>query len=335
MYFITGLYAIHASAAALNNSRGEDNVAQVKTIKSDRREYPYVSAQAVRYWLRGTLAALDPQIPLAPVMRGKGKKQQAFTEGNPLRYWDDDLFGYMRAERADSGEDKEKKGGDATVTRIAPLRTSTLISAAPVEVVRDFGVMARAEGYSVVFEHEFYRAPLVGQFSIDLSAVGTFTYRDKAGYRNLDKALIEEAQRMGLEHLPERSAYRLPAAERQARVAAVLRAFGRLQGGAKQALHYTDTTPAFVCAAVLRGGNNPFAYLLAPQQEPALHAAAFDEALQVFAEDFASPVYVGLRQGFMDSAYDVFRARGLEPMHPRTAFEALAHDVTLHSEWFA
>lgn len=329
MHFITGLYAIHASAAALNNSAGEDNVGRVKTIKSGRLEYPYVSAQAVRYWLRATLASLDGDIPLSPVLRGKGAKQQAFTEGNPLRYWDDDLFGYMRAER---GEEREK--GDA-LTRIAPLRTSTLVSAAPAETVTDFGVMARAEGYSVVFEHEFYRAVLVGQFSLDLSAVGTFTYRDKAGYRNLDKALIDKAKLMGLEHLPERGAYRLPLPERQTRVAALLRALGRLQGGAKQSLHYTDTTPAFVCMAVLRGGNNPFAYLLQSQPEPTLHAAAFDEALQVYAEDFASPVvYLGLRQGFMDSAYELFRARGLEPMHPRVAFDTLAQDVQAHPEWF-
>ncbi len=328
MHFITGLYAIHASAAALNNSQGEDNVGRVKAIKSGRLEYPYVSAQAVRYWLRATLASLDDGIPLSPVLRGKGAKQQAFTEGNPLRYWDDDLFGYMRAER---GEEKEK--GDA-LTRIAPLRTSTLVSAAPAETVTDFGVMARAEGHSVVFAHEFYRAALVGQFSLDLSAVGTFTYRDKAGYRNLGKALIDEAKLMGLEHLPERSAYRLPLPERQTRVAALLRALGRLQGGAKQSLHYTDTTPAFVCMAVLRGGNNPFAYLLQSQPEPTLHAAAFDEALQVYAEDFASPVYLGLRQGFMDGAYELFRARGFEPMHPRVAFDTLAQDVQAHPEWF-
>ncbi len=326
MYFITGLYAIHASAAALNNSRGEDNVGRVKAIPSGRYEYPYVSAQAARYWLRATLAALEPDVPLAPVLRGKGKKQQAFTAGNPLRYWDDDLFGYMRAE---SGEDSD------TLTRIAPLRTSTLVSAAPVEVVRDFGVMARAEGNSVLFEHEFYRAALVGQFSLDLDAVGTFTYRDKAGYHNLSAALIAEAQAMGLEHLPERAAYRLPLETRQARVAAVLRALGRLQGGAKQSLHYTDTTPAFVCAAVLRGGNNPFAYLLDSQPEPTLHTAAFDEALHVHGEDFESPLYLGLRKGFMDSAFELFQARGFEPMHPRIALDALAQDVQQRPEWFA
>jgi CRISPR-associated protein Cst2 len=329
MYFITGVYAIHASAAALNNSRGENNVGRVKAIPSGRYEYPYVSAQAVRYWLRATLAELAPDVPLSPVLHGKSGRQQAFTEGNPLRYWDDDLFGYMRAER---GEDKEK--GDA-LTRIAPLRTSTLVSAAPTEIVSDFGVMARAEGHSIMFEHEFYRAVLVGQFSIDLSAVGTFTYRDKAGYRNLGKALIAEAEARGLEHLPDISAYRLPLAERQQRVAVILQALGRLHGGAKQALHYTDTTPAFVCAAVLRGGNNPFAYLIDSQPQPALHVAALDEALQVYADDFQSPLYLGLRQGFMDSAYPVFEARALPVMHPRAALDQLALDVEAHGEWFA
>lgn len=328
MNFITGMYAIHAPAAALNNSRGEDNIGRVKAIRVGRHEYPYVSAQAVRYWTRTTLTQMDHGIPLSPVQRGKTAKQQAFTEGNPLRYWDDDLFGYMRAEK-----NEDKKG--SALTRIAPFRTSTLVSAAPAEIVSDFGVMARAEGNSVVFEHEFYHAVLVGQFSIDLDAVGTFTYRDKAGYRNLDKSLVDEASTLGLEHLPEREAYRLPIADRQARVATLLRAFGRLGGGAKQTLHYTDVTPSFVCMAVLRGGNNPFAYLLNARPEPTLHEAAFDEALTVHADDFVSPLYIGLRQGFMDSAYSVLGARQCDPVHPRTAFDLLAADVETNPAWFA
>jgi len=328
MNFITGMYVIDASAAALNNARGEDNVGRVKAIRQGRKEYPYVSAQAVRYWLRATLGQLSPDIPLSPVLRGKTAKQQAFTEGNPLRYWDDDLFGYMRAQKGDNGSSD-------TLTRIAPFRTSTLVSAAPVEIVSDFGVMARAEGSSVVFEHEFYRAPLVGMFSIDLDAVGTFTYRDKAGFRNLGALTKEEAKAEGLEHLPDREAYRLPVDERQRRVATLLQAFAHLNGGAKQSLHYTDTTPAFACIAVMSGGSNPFAYLIDARPEPALHLDALDEAMHVYAGDLLAPLYVGLRQGFMDSAYEPLRARHLEPMHPRYTFAALAEDVLNRPEWFA
>jgi CRISPR-associated protein Cst2 len=298
---------------------GEETKAVTKVIRVGGREYPYVSAQAVRFWLRETAQRLNPDWQAAPIMRGSGKKQQAYSAGDPITYWDDDLFGYMRAEKS------------GTLTRIAPFRTSTLVASAPVEIVDDFGVMARMEGNPVLHEHEFYRATLVGGFSVDLGALGTFTTRDRSGYRNLDDAGVARAQALNLEPLPERSAYRLPHAERLRRLAALMRAFVRLEGGAKQTLHYTDVSPAFLCMAVLRGGSNPFLHLLAPNGT--LNSAALDEAVRVYKEDYQSRIYIGLRQGFMDSAFEVLNAFGFAPLHPREAVEALIADLEAHPEW--
>jgi len=320
MNFLTGLYAIHAPASALNNGEGEDITSVVKSIKVQQHQYPYVSAQAVRYWLRETLREYAPDWKHSPIYRGKGK-QQAYTAGDPITYWDDDLFGYMRAEKSGS------------FTRIAPFRTGTLVAAAPVEITDDFGVMARMTGDPVLHGHEFYRATLVGTFSIDLSAVGTFSYRDRSGYRNLSGEQREQAEAMGLEHLADQESYRLPFDARVARIASLLRAFARLEGGAKQTLHHTDVAPAFVCMAVLRGGNNPFAHLITPTPSPSLHPGALDEALSVYRDDFASDVYVGLRQGFMDSAYDPLTKRGIEVTHPRQAINAVVHALWNHPEW--
>lgn len=325
MNFLTGIYAIHAPASALNNGQGEEIKAVTKAIRVGGREYPYVSAQAVRYWLRETLLRQNPDWKAAPILRGKGKKQQAYSAGDPISYWDDDLFGYMRAEKKG---DSDETG---TVTRIAPFRTSTLVAAAPVEIVDDFGVMARMEGSPVLHEHEFYRATLVGGFSVDLGAVGTFTALDRSGYRNLSKEGVKQAEALQLEALPERAAYRLPYPERFKRLATLLRAFARLEGGAKQTLHYTDVSPAFMCMAVLRGGNNPFLHLLTPNGT--LNTAALTEAIQVYRGDYQSGIYVGLRQGFMDSAFEALNAFGFAPLHPREAVEALIADMAAHPEW--
>jgi CRISPR-associated protein Cst2 len=321
MNFLTGIYAIHAPASALNNGMGEETKAVTKKIRVGAREYPYVSAQAVRYWLRTTLERYYPEWRAAPIMRGSGSKQQAYTEGDPITYWDDDIFGYMRAEK------------ENTLTRVAPFRTSTLVAAAPAEIVDDFGVMARMESNPVLHEHEFYRATLVGGFSVDLGALGTFTALDRSGYRNLSKEGVKRAQALNLEAISERAAYRLLYPERFQRLATLLRAFARLEGGAKQTLHYTDVSPAFVCMAVLRGGNNPFLHLLAPNGT--LNTAALTEAIQVYREDYQSGIYVGLRQGFMDSAFEPLNAFDLTPMHPREAVEAFIADLETHPEWLA
>jgi len=318
--FLTGIYAIQAPASALNNGEGEDIKANVKSIRVGPQEYPYVSAQAVRYWLRETLRQYDPAWKASPIYRGKGK-QQAYTVGDPLEYWDDDLMGYMRAEKGQS------------LTRVAPFRTSTLVAAAPVEITDDFGVMSRMNGDPVLHGHEFYRATLVGSFSIDLSAAGTFSYQDRSGYRNLSDELRAHAEQVGLEHLRDQEAYRMPIEARIRRIQSLLRAFGCLEGGAKQTLHHTDVSPAFVCMAVLRGGNNPFLNLVSPTFVPSLHTAVLDEAFSVFRDEFQSRPFIGLRQGFMDSAYPVLAERGLEVVHPRQSFEHLCLALETHPEW--
>ena len=329
MAFITGLYAIHAPASALNNSRGENNIGQVKAVRIRNQEYPYASAQAWRFWLRETLHNTVPDWNASPIYRGKGKRQQSFTEGDPLRYWDDDLFGYMRAERADD----EAKGG--ALTRIAPFRTGTLMSVAPVELTSDFGVMARDDGNPVLHEHEFYRTTLAGGFSIDLRMAGTFTLRDRSGYRNLTADQVRQARSLGLEEVPELDALRLPLEERQRRVAALLHSLGRMSGGAKQTLHYTDVSAAFTAMSVLRGGNNPFLFLLSPAAAPEIHLGALDEALMVHAEDMLSPLYLGMRQGFADASRPALELRGLSVLHPRQTFDQLAEALWQHPEWFA
>jgi CRISPR-associated protein Cst2 len=322
MSFITGYFAIHAPASALNNGKGEDNVGQVKAIRSGRREYPYATAQAFRFWLRDTIAQFVPEWQASPITRsGAGARQQSFTQGDPIRYWDDDLFGYMRAEK------------EGTLTRVSPFRVATLVSVAPVDIVQDFGVMARGEGFPVLHEHEFYRATLGGAFSLDLRMVGTFTSQSRTGYLNLSKQQRENAKALGLEEVQigDHVALRLPMEERLRRVQALLYALGRLTGGAKQTLHYTDVSPVFVMMAVLRGGNNPFNFLLAPTPEPSLHAGALDEALTIYVDEYLSPVYVGMRQGFADSSRELLEARGLTVLHPRQAFDQLIADLQL--EW--
>lgn len=324
MAFVTGIYLIDAPASALNMGEGEETTATVKAIRVGAYQYPYVSAQSFRYWLRRTLEAGNGEWVNAPIhTAGKGQRQQAYTEGDPITYWDDDLFGYMRAVK------------DGTRTRLSPFRTSTLVSIAPVEIVRDFGVMARHEGDPVLHGHEFYATVLKGLFSLNLSAAGTFSYVDRSGHLNLDEALQEEAQRQGLEHLEERRCYRLPYEERVRRVQALLRALGRLQGGARQTLHYTDVAPAFVMAAVTVGGNHIFNRVITAQHgRPVLHEGALVEAFNSLRGDILSSVHVGIAQGFMDDAAETLARYGLTVRHPREALDALADEVAQNPAWW-
>lgn len=342
MAFVTGLLLLDAPASALNNQGnipGEryDNSTGVKLIRTREGYYPYVSAQAFKYWLRTTLER-DAAWQSAPIYR---EEKIAYTDANPVRYWDDDLFGYMRAPskrqsaRAKRESDESRAGETETtdtVTRAAPFRASTLVSIAPVTPTSDFGVMSRHEGDPVPHEHQFYRATLKGLFSLDLKSAGTFWYKNKTGFRNLDEIRKKEAAELGLLHLEQEKAYRLPFEERVKRVTTLFDGMANLDGGAKQTLHYTDVTPPLLIFAVTRGGNHIFSYVVGANKRglPELKTEALAEALEIYKEEILSDVYVGWVRGYLDEERERLQSfiktqavSGVSICHPREAFAGL------------
>jgi CRISPR-associated protein Cst2 len=343
MAFVTGLFLIDAPASALNNlgsipGARTDNTVGVKMIRAKDGAYPYVSAQSFRYWLRESVSGINGW-RAAPIYR---EEKVAYTDANPIAYWDDDVFGYMRAPSGKTSA-KEKRAADTsranetpttdTITRVSPFRVSTLVSVAPVNITEDFGVMSRHEGDPVPHEHQFYRATLKGLFSLDLYACGTFSYRNKTGFRNLDEVRVEQAKQVaGVAHLEASKEYRLPEAERIQRITALFEGLAQLEGGAKQTLHYTDVAPAFVVLAVTKGGNHIFGHVVGATAKglPELKLAALQEALTVFDREILSEVYVGWVQGYLDDERAKLEAfarteagKRIRISHPREAYAAL------------
>lgn len=310
MAFVTGLLVIDAPASALNNAGADqrattDNTVVVKKIRTPEGTRPYVSAQAFRYWLRNTLEHNFEQWVAAPVFR---EDKIAYTDANPIENWDDDLFGYMRAP---SKKGDRSKNVNATpleknreITRVSPFRVSTLVSISPTSIINDFGTMSRHDGDSVPHEHEFYRAHLQGLFSLDLTSVGTFYDTEKVGYKNLDSNRRKAAQESNCQEVIVRKqkAWRLPFKERSERAATLIEGIAQLDGGAKQALHYTDVAPSVVFVAITRNGNHPFYRVFRSSNiyQTELHLEALKEILQVYQEDFLSDIYIGWAKGFLD-----------------------------------
>ena len=244
------------------------------------------------------------------------------------------------ADEARAGETETK---DA-VTRVAPFRVSTLVSIAPVTPTSDWGVMARHEGDPVPYEHQFYRATLKGLFSLDLRACGTFWYRNKTGFRNLDDVRVEEAQKAGLVQVDGQKAYRLPLEERVRRITTLFEGMALLDGGAKQTLHYTDVSPVIVVLAVTKGGNHIFGHVVGANARglPELKIDALREALTVFKNEILSDVYAGWVRGYLDEERAKLEDFAKKPAdgrvkisHPREAFQALITDLKdpTHASW--
>jgi len=356
MSFITGLMLFDCPASALNMSdqspeeagRGEMATA-VKFIRSKQGRFPYVSAQAFRYWLRLTLEN-TPELEWksAPIFR---EQKVAYTDANPIRYYDDDLFGYMRAasKRAEAvekrKEDKTRENEtltNAEITRVSPFKVSTLVAISPVSITYDFGTMSRQEGDPVPHGHQFYQAVLKALVSLDLRSVGTFSYKDRTGYRNLDDNRREEAQKQKLEELPNEKSFRLPKEERIKRISTLLQGLAILYGGAKQSVHYTDVTPKVFVGMITKGGNNPLQYTLNADEKglPVINGNAIEEMFKVWADQILSKLYIGWVQGFFDNERkkikDLLEKEQKDKYvigHPREIFKILTEDIVKNPAW--
>jgi hypothetical protein len=103
---------VHGEAVRFNRGQSRGDDFDFKYMRGrDGREYPYVSSQCYKKYWRESLPG-----PFSPIIREKdagGKeKNQAYTSGNPIKYLDDDLFGYMIAGATEGGD--ETADTDAT-----------------------------------------------------------------------------------------------------------------------------------------------------------------------------------------------------------------------------
>ncbi len=297
---LIGLTLIDAPHSALNNagiepSLAQENIVVVKKLQKGRNTYPYVSGQAWRNWWRTTLEQEFEDWNNSPIER---ETKIAFTAADPVKYDDDDVFGYMRAQSQMQG----KKKVNVTVTRLSPLKCSPLISIAPQTPTNDWGVMARQEGNPVPYEHQFYACVLQGIFSLDLNAVGTFSDINRTGYRNIADSYVPTIEKAGGTQENENSPWILPKDIRTRRCQQTLQTLPLLSGGAKLTSHLTDVTPKLIILSILDGGNHPFMNLIVEEDGTGkLSLPALRQVMEDYADRFLEPIYIGRRTGFMDN----------------------------------
>lgn len=307
-----GLILIDVDAAALNNAGKNDksnfdNAVKTKTIFKNGNSYVYVSGQAWRNWWRMSLQK-NQEWSLSPVTR---EDKIAFTNADPIKYPDDDIFGYMRAATEIVKDDKGKeKKENVTVTRVSPLKNSVLVSASAVRPVENWSSMARQEGDSVPYAKQEYSAVMKGMFCLDLDMVGTFSNYNKTGFKNLSAKLKDEA--LSVEgtteiddpYVAKEKLIRLPLATRIQRATDTIKALKNISGGAMQTNNMADVTPKFIILATTKTGNHPFSHVVkstGDRDETAeLNIKGLKEIIEDYKEDFEGKIFIGRRSGFFD-----------------------------------
>lgn len=158
--------------ANLNSNGTEGVITVLKKFRDpiEKKEFVRVSGQSVKYHLKEMLNRIEENgkkkyegyVTEEVVGKGRDANQVLSSPGDPEKYIADDLFGYMKT-------DTNKK-------RIAPVRTSGMVSLFPYEEDRDFGVRYDESGAEKhnIFETEFSANIMRSNFFIEVDRIGVF-----------------------------------------------------------------------------------------------------------------------------------------------------------------
>lgn len=319
-----GFILLDVDVVALNNagkntSSNFDNAVSTKKVFKNGRSYTYVSGQAWRYWWRDALQK-NHDWELSPITRDN---KIAFTAADPIKYADDDIFGYMKAAKdvvvdEDGKPVLDKKGKEqtenVTVTRVSPLKNSVIVSVGSTRTAENWSSMARHEGDSVPYVKEEYSAIMKGMFSLDLEQAGTFSNYNKTGFKNLTEKLKEEALSNGALEVEDnyvkdskgnaQKLIRLSPETRIKRIADTLQALKTISGGAMQTNNMSDVTPKFIVLATTTTGNHPFSHVASSEginsDKVYLNIEGIKEVLKDYKSQIEGNVFIGRRSGFLD-----------------------------------
>lgn len=331
---IVGTFLIQAEGAFLNGAgiaKGEyGNTTVPKSFSDPNGKVPYVSSQAWKRWLRNTFQEENPDLPHAELKQigtsAKGTTNKIGTEMDPVRFPEDDIFGYMRtregqgktteedeAEGQDSEAEDDQKGKKKTksVMRPAPFAASILKS------LRKSGwqgldkaYVHLQEGTPQPYNTEFYNTQLQGIFGLNYSRLGVF--RNEGDRIEIDEKYVEKYLKDGTIEITKKTQsgtwYEIKNNPRKNRATVTLKSLVMMRGGAKQAQFATDVTPKAIILAGLNCGNLIFNELFKDSKEgPILKLKTLEEIIKDYGNRLATKVFIGVRDGYLskDNEQDI------------------------------
>ena len=336
---ITGTFLIQAEGAFLNGAgldTGEDRNAVIPKTYWDydkngaRIRVPYVSAQAWRRWLRMTFQEENPNEPGTELkaldQSAKGTTNKIGTEMNPVKFAEDDIFGYMRAakgqgkektvsdeamseddmlfemEQADeTKETKTKTEKTRAVMRPSPFGSSILKSIRKVATISDDeGFVHLKEGSPLPYKTKFYNTQLQAIFGLNYARLGVF--RNDGDRIELDETFVKQYAADGtiIQKENETGVYEIADNKRRERATMILKSLAVLRGGAKQAQFGTDVSPKAIVTAGLNCGNLIFNDIFEEKEnQPVIKLETLKDIINDYRNRLTTPVFIGIRKGYL------------------------------------
>lgn len=291
-------FVFKTSVGSINSSFTEDNISVVKKVTlPNGSELPYISGQAMRRYIRDKWEELGKQkgtewIKLSPVTQQKTAVGRAASSAcDPVKYIDDDLFGFMLAGKGGTEEvttesetaKEEKRKGGGIKKRTSPIRVSPAVAFFPFQDDRDLGVRITEEGKTnpekmmPPFETEVYYNYFRCNILVELDRIGVFKDDYYGG-----KKVLEDISKP----------------EKEKRIDVLIQAVRDLWGGGKQGRFLTDISPKFVVFTLQTAKKPIFLERLEMNaQDESISLPILEKTLQNEAE-IIKDVIVGAANGF-------------------------------------
>ena len=294
----------------VNAGWNEGVVTTIKKVETpDGNWHPYISGQAIRRYIRNTIGDIihdDPSLgEMSPEEAPSDPKAPVLTVGDPRKYVDDDIFGFMRAIKSEKSKSKKTDDVGNTRKRTSPLRVAPAYGLFKMGGDRDLGTRSAitakgsANAGGSIFETEITNNIFRTSILLELDRIGIWE-----GYETVDK---KESKTGG--YLPEK--------ERKNRIVLILQALKYLWGGGRQSRFLVDLSPQFILYARMARKVPIFLNALSAEYSDngyVLGITQMKEVLNDYKYDIGKLI-VGSRTGFIRNADELQQAIGIDKIY--------------------
>jgi len=254
----------------LNAGEGESNYIDVKKYKKSGIEYPYVSGQAMRFYLREAIRRNLSENEYMCVPDDKGE-----TCGDISKCINCDLFGFMTTIK-----------GKGAITRVSPVKVSPAI-----------GLFSFDENSNVDFLTRRHRVTEGTKMEGDIVNVemGTNIYKDGI---SIDLLRVGAEEKIDEEKRTADIEDKINADEKISRIKKIIEGIGFISDYSKQARLLTDFTPDLIAISLQYVYSHRLQKLFELNEEGKLNKERFKEILEEVSK-FSDKLFFGMISGLL------------------------------------
>lgn len=278
----------------LNAGEGESNYIDVKKYKKDGIEYPYVSGQAMRFYLKEAMRRSldDKEYMCIPDDKGE-------TCGEIKKCLMCDLFGFMTTIK-----------GKGAVTRVSPVKVSPAIGLLPFD-----------DNANVDFLTRRHRVSEGGKMEGDIVNVEIGTNIYKSGI-SIDMIRVGGEEKVNEEKRTISIESALENIEKNNRVKKTLDAIRYLADYSKQARLLTDFSPDMIAISVQKKYSHRLQKLFELNNGRELNIQRLNEILSDVSE-YSDQILFGMVSGVVKNEADVKKAVEAKGIQVKTPSEVI------------